>query len=98
MIVLFAIVGAIELADRVGVSMNLPQAVSRHLTTNFVNPEQDWALKWLPVCVAIIDRYKSGDHDLSYGVPIPGKPDKAPVLVESIAEDLHLEPFMEVGG
>ena len=82
----------IELANNVTAkTMSLYDAVHQHLATGFVKPiHESWAL----VSVNIIERYKNGDHDLSYKIHAPGKPDDVLVFAESIVDDLHLEPFM----
>lgn len=82
----------IELAQNVEArEMTLRDAVRQHLATGFFKPVRDG---WIPVCVGIIEKYKGGDTDLSYDVPIPSKPDALPVKVESLVEDLHLAAFM----
>lgn len=82
----------IELAGKVEAgTMSLTDAVCQHLTTGFVKPVRK---EWHSVCVNLIERYKGGDDDLSYGIPIPNKPDAVPVSAESLVEDLHLEPFI----
>lgn len=87
------ILAVIELADRIRAgTMSLTDAVREHLTTGFVKPVRE---EWHSVCVAIIERYKGGDENLSYDIPIPNKPDAIPVSAESLVEDLHLEPFIE---
>lgn len=83
---------AIELAGKVEAgTMSLADAVRQHLTTGFVKPIRE---EWYSACVGVIERYKGGDDDLSYGVPIPNKPGAVPVSAESLVEDLHLEPFI----
>ncbi len=82
----------IELANKVTAkTMSLYDAVHQHLATGFANPVRE---AWVPVVVNIIERYKSGDHDLSYKIHAPGKPDDVRIA-ESVVEDLYLEPFME---
>lgn len=86
------ILAVIELADKVEAgTMSLTDAVHEHLTTGFVKPVRE---EWHSVCVGLIERYKDGDDDLSYGVPIPNKPEAVSVSAESLVEDLHLEPFI----
>lgn len=85
------ILAVMELADKVEAGMPLDEAVRLHLTTGFFNPIR---IEWHPVCMAIIERYKGGDQDLSYGIPIPNKPDVLPLTAESLVEDLHLDPFL----
>ncbi len=87
----------IELARKIEADeMTLTDAIRQHLATGFFKSVQE---KWIPVCVGVIERYRGGDTDLSYGVNVPDKPTDCTVLVESIVENLHLEPFMgEAGG
>lgn len=81
-----------ELAQKVEAgTMSLRDALHRHLATGFVNPIPE---EWIPVCMGIIERYQGGDRELYYDIPVPGKPDS--LVAESITEDLHLEPFMEI--
>ena len=82
----------VKLADQVEIgTMSLTDAVSRHLTTGFIKSIR---VEWLQICTGIIERYKGGDHDLSYKIHAPGKPDDVMLTAESIIEDLHLEPFV----
>lgn len=82
----------IELAGKVEAgAMSLTEALRLHFSTGFVKPIREG---WIPVCVGIIEKYKGGDIDLSYGVNVPDKPTDFTVVVELIVEDLHLEPFM----
>lgn len=85
------------LAERVKAgTISLGDAVAQHLITGFVRPIR---AEWTSVCVGIIERYKGGDHDLSYEIHTPGKPDDVLVTAESIIEDLHLDPFVgEIDG
>lgn len=81
---------AVELANKVQAgTLSLTDAVAQHFSTGFVRPIRS---EWIPVCVSIIERYKGGDHDLSYEVHVPGK-DNVLVTAESIIEDLHLDAF-----
>lgn len=92
------IFAVIELANRVEAgTMSLTDAVKDHFAGGFVTPTgNSTAIRedWLSVCVDIITRYKGGDHDLSYRIHAPGKPDDVLLLAEAIVEDLHLEPFL----
>ena len=66
--------------------------IRQHFATGFFKPVPE---KWIPACVSLIERYRGGDTNLSYGVPIPSKPDALPVQAESLVEDLYLGAFME---
>ena len=86
----------IELANNVEAgSISLAEAVGKHFATSFVKPIRD---EWISVCVSIIKQYQGGDHDLSYKIHAPGKPDDVLVTAESIIEDLHLDPFVGEAG
>ncbi len=86
------ILAVIELAGEVEAkTKSLTEAVQQHFATGFIRPIR---AEWAPVCVNIIERYKGGDHDLSYKVHALGKPSDVLLTAESIVEDLHLEPFV----
>ena len=85
-------ISSVAMAERMAAgAVTVQEAMTWHLRSNFLPPIRE---AWIPVCVGIIERVRAGDADLSYKIHAPGKPDDVLERVETIIDDLHLDPFV----